>query len=86
MSRKTAARKVAPCRGINAVGASIPSARYHTLQHARLAADRRVFVFRPTPEQIEARYQRETIEIARLRNETTVPGSPGLIMARGGEW
>jgi hypothetical protein len=83
VSRKPAARRVAPCRGINAVGASIPSARYHTLQHASLRADRTTFVVLLTPEQREARYNAQTIEIARMRNETRVNG---LIMAKGGEW
>jgi hypothetical protein len=83
VSSKQRARIVAPCRGINAVGASVPSARFHTQQRRSLAADRRTFVLRLTPDQQEARYQRENIDAARRRNERK---TNGLIMPLGSEW
>ena len=83
MSSKTRTRIVAPCRGINAVGASIPSARFHTTQRRSLAADRRTFVLWLTDDQREARYQATSIDAARRRNERK---TNGLIMPIGAEW
>lgn len=84
MSTKTRARTAAPCRGINATGATVPAARYHTQQHASLRADRARPFFRVlTADEREARYQREGIEIARRLRETSVNG---LIVPAGWEW
>jgi hypothetical protein len=70
-------------RGLYAVGATSPAARYRTDQHTSLRADRRTFVLRFTPDQIESRYQAANVESARRRNETK---TLGLTLPIGGEW